>query len=195
MHCMRSCAPSMPARKNYLARPKCSHRAHLILDVTEQCCGVCLPSPTWTGSASCSLASTISRSAIARCHCTRPRLTSISGPLYGTKEFPVATIRARAILCPTPATPSHRRLAYRLRKLRELQNPGGGRPSLGLEIGITLAETAETPTMNRPPDTATESRAGRKGRKGRKPIFRAPIAVGKYSCRRTAPIRIGWTTR
>ena len=27
------------------------------------------------------------------------------------------------------------RLAYRLRKLRELQDPGGGRPALGLEIG------------------------------------------------------------
>jgi hypothetical protein len=45
-----------------------------------------------------------------------------------------------------------------------------------------------------PPATATESRAGRKGRKGRKPIFRAPIAMGKYSCRRTAPARKGWTT-
>src|SRR5713226_6295101 len=47
---------------------------------------------------------------------------------------------------PTPATPSHRRLAYRLRKLRELQNPGSGRPAPGLEIGISLAEIAETPT-------------------------------------------------
>ena len=37
----------------------------LALDVPEKCCGVCLPSPTWTGSASCSLASIISRSAIA----------------------------------------------------------------------------------------------------------------------------------
>jgi hypothetical protein len=128
MHCMHSCAPPTPVRKNYLARPKGSHRARLILDVPEQCCGVCLPSPTWTGSASCSLASTISRSAIARRHCTQPRLTSISGPLYGTKEFPVATIRARAILRPTPATPSHCPLAYRLRKLRELQDPGSGRP-------------------------------------------------------------------
>ena len=35
---------SMPVRKNYLARPKCSHRAHLSLDVPEQCCGLCLPS-------------------------------------------------------------------------------------------------------------------------------------------------------
>src|SRR5277367_4862064 len=78
--------------KNYLACPKCSHRARLILDVPEQCCGVCLPSPTWTGSASCSLASIISRSAIARRHCTRPRLTSISRPPCGAKEFPVATI-------------------------------------------------------------------------------------------------------
>jgi hypothetical protein len=194
MHCMHSCAPSVPVRKNYLARPKCSHRAHLILDVTEQCCGVCLPSPTWTGSASCSLASTISRSAIARCHCTGPRLTSISGPLCGAKEFPVATIRARAIFRPASATSSHRPLAYRLRKLREFQDPGCGWPALGLVIGITLAETAETPATARPSDTATESRAGRKGRKGRKPIFRAPIAVRKYSCRRTAPARKGWTT-
>jgi hypothetical protein len=43
----------------------------------------------------------------------------------------------------------------------------------GLEIGVSLAETAETPAMARPPDTATGARAGRKGRKGRKPIFRA----------------------
>ena len=34
---------STPARKNYLARPNCSHRARLVLDVPEQCCGVCLP--------------------------------------------------------------------------------------------------------------------------------------------------------
>jgi hypothetical protein len=168
---MHSCAPSMPVRKNYLARPKCSHRARLILDKTEQCCGVCLPSPTWTGSASCSLASIISRSVIARRHCTRPRLTSISGPLCGAKEFPVATICARAIFRPAPATPSHRPLAYRLRKLRELQDPGSGRPALGLAIGITLAETAGTPAMAHPPDPATGARAERKGRK---PIFRAP---------------------
>src|SRR5882672_4183324 len=94
----------------------------------------------------------------------------MSGPLYGAKEFPVATIRARTIFRPTPATPSHRPLAYRLRKLRELQDPGSGRPALGLEIGITLAKTAETPAMARPPDTATGARAGRNGRK---PIFRA----------------------
>ena len=35
--------------KNYLARPKCSHRARLILDVPEQCCGVWLPSPHLDG--------------------------------------------------------------------------------------------------------------------------------------------------
>jgi hypothetical protein len=121
------------------------HRARLVVDRTEQCCGVCLPSPTWTGSAACSLGSIVSRSAIARRHCTRPRLTSIFGPPCGAKEFPVATIRARAILRRTPATPSHQPLAYRLRKLRELQDPGSGRPAPGLEIGITLAETAETP--------------------------------------------------
>jgi hypothetical protein len=38
------------------------------------------------------------------------------------------------------------------------------------QIGTSLAEIAETPAMARPPDTATESRAGRKGRKGRKPL-------------------------
>src|SRR5882672_5413101 len=80
----------------------------------------------------------------------------MSGPLYGAKEFPVATNRARAIFRPAPATPSHRPLAYRLRKLREFQDPGSGRPALGLEIGITLAETAET-------------------------HFSSPIAVRKYS--------------
>src|SRR5712675_2565794 len=97
---------------------------------------------------------------------------SISGPLCGAEEFVVTPIRACAIFRPAPATPSQRPLAYRLRKLRELQDPGSGRPALGLEIGITLAETAETPAMARPPDTATGARAGRKGRKGRKPSFR-----------------------
>jgi hypothetical protein len=82
-------------------------------------------------------------------------------------------MRARAIFRPAPATPSHWPLAYRLRKLRELKNPGSGRPAPGLEIGVSLAETAETPAMARPPDTAPGARAGRKGRKGRKPIFRA----------------------
>ncbi len=36
-------------------------------------------------------------------------------------------------------------------------------------IGGSLAETAETPAMARPPGTATGARVGRKGRKGRKP--------------------------
>src|SRR5258708_19966387 len=93
------------------------------------------------------------------------RLTSISEPLCGAEEFPVATIRARAILRPTPATPSHRPLAYRLRKLRELQDPGSGRPALGLEIGITLVETAETPAMARPPDPAPRPTPRRQHRK------------------------------
>jgi hypothetical protein len=56
--------------------------------------------------------------------------------------------------------PSHRALAYRLRKLRklrELQNPGSGRPTLGLAIGITQAETTETPAVVRPPGIATET--------------------------------------
>src|SRR5216683_4655939 len=110
------------------------------------------------------------------------RQTSISGPLCGGKEFPVATIRARAIFRPAPATPSHWPLAYRLRKLRELQDPGSGRPALGLGIGITLAETAETPAMARPPDTATGARAGRKGRKGRKPILRCTLWVRQQNC-------------
>jgi hypothetical protein len=69
--------------ENYLVRPKCSRRARPVLDAPEQCCGVCLPSLTSTGSASCSFASITSRSAIARRHCTRPRLRSISGPLCG----------------------------------------------------------------------------------------------------------------
>ena len=36
-------------------------------------------------------------------------------------------------------------MAYRLRKLRELQNPGRGRIALGLAICITLAEIAQSP--------------------------------------------------
>ena len=124
------------AYKNYPARPKCSRRARPVLDAPEQCCGVCLPSLTSTGSASCSFASITSRSAIARRHCTRPRLRSISRPLSDAKGFPVATIRARAILRPEPAMPSRWPLAYRLRKLRELrevQNLGSGWPAPGLK--------------------------------------------------------------
>jgi hypothetical protein len=166
--------------KNYLVRPKCSHRARPILDVPEQCCGVCLPSPTSTGPASCSLASIISRSAIARRHCRRLRLRSISGPLCGAKEFPVATIRARAILRPEPAMPSRWPLAYRLRKLRELQDPGSGRPAPGLEIGITLAETAETPAMGRPA-RYRDRIEGRAERAERSETHSDPIAVRKYS--------------
>jgi len=114
------------------------------------------------------------------------RLTSISEPLCGAEEFPVATIRARAILHPTPATPSHRPLAYRLRKLRELQDPGSGRPALGLGIGITLAETAETPAMACPPDTARDSRAGRKGD--------TKIFLGRDACDSNAGIADGDTS-
>ena len=146
----------LPVRKNYLARSNCSHRARLVLDVPEQCCGVCLLSPTWTGSASCSLASIISRSAIVRRRCTLPRLTSISGPLYGAQKVRVSTIRARATFRRMPVQPSHRPLECRLRKLRELQDLGSGRPAPSLEIAITLAGTAEPPAMARPSDTATE---------------------------------------
>src|SRR5580704_5654372 len=87
-----------------------------------------------------------------------------------TPAVPAGSASA-ALCCPTQGVHLNRPLAYHLRKL---QDRGRGRPALGLEIGITLAETAETPAMARPPDIATESRAGRKGRKGRKPIFRGP---------------------
>ena len=43
--CLLASRGSMPVRKNYLARPKCRHRAPLSLNGAEQCCGVCLPSP------------------------------------------------------------------------------------------------------------------------------------------------------
>ena len=65
--------------------------------------------------------------------------------------------------------PSHachakpRPLAYRLRKLRELQDPGSGRPALGLAIGITLAETAETPAMARPMPRQARGQGGKVG--------------------------------
>ena len=36
--------------KNYLARPLCRHPAHLVVDVPEQCCGVCLSTLTRRGS-------------------------------------------------------------------------------------------------------------------------------------------------
>src|SRR5882762_716199 len=106
----------------------------------------------------------------------RPRLTSMSGPLCGAKEFPVATIRARAIFRPAPATPSHRPLAYRLRKLREFQDPGSGHPALGLEIGITLAETAETPAIARPIPRQIRGQGGKGGKVGN-PFCGAPHGV------------------
>ena len=134
---LRSPGPSMPVSRNYLARPKCSHRARLILDVPEQCCGVCLPNPTSTGSASCSLASMIPQRHRSG-HCTRPRLTSISGPLCGAKEFPVATIRARAILRPALG----REIGKSLAEIAGIARIRGGCPALGLAIGISLAEIA-----------------------------------------------------
>src|SRR5260370_15479045 len=45
---VRARAPSMPVRKYYSAPVKT-----LALDRTEQCCGVCLPSFTTRGSATC----------------------------------------------------------------------------------------------------------------------------------------------
>jgi hypothetical protein len=95
----------------------------------------------------------------------------------GAKEFPVATIRAGAISRPTPAPPSHRRLAYRLRQLREFQDPDSGRAAPGLEIGLTLAETAETPAMGRP----ARYRDRIEGRAERSETHSDPIAVRKYS--------------
>jgi hypothetical protein len=56
-----------------------------------------------------------------------------------------------------------RPLAYRLRKLRELQDPGSGRSALGLAIGITLAETAETPAMARPMPRQARGQGGKVG--------------------------------
>ncbi len=112
-------------------------------------------------------------------HCTRPRLEFRTS--MRCEEFPVATIQTRAVLLRAPATPSHRhwhiacgncgnykipaaaaprwaaRLAYRLRKLRELQDPGVGGPAPVREVGISLAAIAGiTRSRRRPP------RAGRK---------------------------------
>jgi hypothetical protein len=46
------------------------------------------------------------------------------------------------------------RLANRLRKLRELQDPGGGRPAPGREVGISLAEIAGTTRSRQWPSRA-----------------------------------------
>jgi len=63
--CRASCGPRLA---DALPRPlcryariilrtlRCTHRSLLVVDRTEQCCGVCLPSFTTRGSASCSLA-------------------------------------------------------------------------------------------------------------------------------------------
>ncbi len=48
-------------RKNYLARRCCTHRSLRVLDKTEQCCGVCLPTLTSRGSATCPIKSTTRR--------------------------------------------------------------------------------------------------------------------------------------
>jgi hypothetical protein len=90
--------------------------------------------------------------------------------------------RARR-LCARGALLSHRGvhlnrpLAYRLRKLRELQDPGGGRPALGLELGITLAEIAENPRHG----PSARYRDRNQGRAERAEThFSDPIAVRKY---------------
>ena len=101
-----------------VARPKCRHPDPLSLDGPKQCCGLCLPSPTRTGSASCSLASMISRSAIALGRCTRPRV-----PRQATGHWPVACGNCG-----------------------NSKNSGSGEAAPGLEIGISLAEIAEIPT-------------------------------------------------
>src|ERR1700722_11462506 len=67
----------------------------------------------------------------------------------GAKEFPIATIRAGAI----------------------------SRPAPGLEIGLTLAETAEPPAMGRP----ARYRDRIEGRAERSETHSDPIAVRKYS--------------
>ena len=92
--------------KNDLARLMCSHRARLVLDVTEQCCGVCLSTLTDRGSASCSLVLTIAGTVLDRGRNTWARPTSISRPLCGAQEFLAATAGARAIPCRTPPAPS-----------------------------------------------------------------------------------------
>jgi hypothetical protein len=59
-----------------------------------------------------------------------------------------------------------------LAEIAGIANSWQQRPArAGLEIGITLAEIAETPVMVRPPGIATVTGVVRKGRKGRKPIF------------------------
>jgi hypothetical protein len=62
--------------KNYPAHPMCSHRARLVLDVPEQCCGVCLSTLTDRGSASCSRVLTVAGTVLDRGRNTRARPTS-----------------------------------------------------------------------------------------------------------------------
>jgi hypothetical protein len=152
--------------KNYPAHPMCSHRARLVLDVPEQCCGVCLSTLTDRGSASCSRVLTVAGTVLDRGRNTRARPTSISRPPYGAQEFLVATAGAHAIRCRTPAAPTLwtappwvRRKIKEGRKgwktsetLRKLSagwrsHPQGAAPPA---IGKTLAEIAEIGGMGRP---------------------------------------------
>jgi hypothetical protein len=97
-----------------------------------------------------------------------------------TPAVPAGSASA-ALCCPTQGVHLNRPLAYHLRKLRELQDRGRGRPALGLEIGITLAETAENPRHG-PPARHRDRKQGRAERAERSEThFSGPIPVRKYS--------------
>src|SRR5882757_3121793 len=101
----------------------CSHRARLVLDITEQCCGVCLSTRTDRGSASCSLVLTIAGAVLDRGRNTWARPTSISrrsvllfqfwGPFQGAVQLVIGKTLAEIAEIAERGLPAPRNRGYR----------------------------------------------------------------------------------
>ena len=131
--CRASCGPRLA---DALPRPlcryariilrtlTCTHRSLLVVDRTEQCCGVCLPSFTTRGSASCSLAPMICQQCQHPTAQHRRAETAVdAGRLYGTKEFPVVSAVARVILCRTPSAARRLAISKSLAEIAGISKP------------------------------------------------------------------------
>ncbi len=145
-----------------LCARSCRHRALLVVDRPEQCCGVCLPTLTdRIGIMFACLDDRLHRPRSGAQHADAPVVDFPA--LCGAKEFTLAAGGARAIPCRTPAAPNaldgaswvraqNQGEAERSETLRKL--PGGLRShtpgAVPSAIGETLAEIAEIAGMGLP---------------------------------------------
>ena len=102
------------------------------LDRTEQCCGVCLPTSPF-GRIGILFARLDDLPAVPAGDGATSPLTpgGISGPIYGTKEFPVAGGRARAMLFRADVEPGRKAVALigeALAEIAEIGAASSGRP-------------------------------------------------------------------